>query len=207
MMSRSHFYRISILFFAVIFTFSFGACRSQTGGTPENLVVVSAPVTGRVRRVLVSEGTSVPDKAAILEIEVAANIPTTNAAANHNSPQIVPDSQAQSRSAEDDLQRASVELQRIEPLVASNNAPQSHLDAARAQYQQAQERLDRIRRQPPVVSQNITTSQSNSLPPGNKINEIIVAVPVPVAGNVRVISVKNGQTVKAGQPLATISIN
>jgi multidrug efflux pump subunit AcrA (membrane-fusion protein) len=184
---------------------SFSACRSETNGTTEGLIVVNAPITGQVRRVLVSEETNVPEKATLIEIAVVSNIPDSSANENRTSMPRTPDVQAQSRIAEEELQRASIELQRIEPLVAANNAPQSHLDAARAQYQQAQEKLDRLRRQPFTIPPTLNAPQGNVSTGSGAPKETIVAVPAPIAGNVRVINVRSGQFVKAGQAVATIS--
>ncbi|HEX8368267.1 MAG TPA: hypothetical protein VF604_06970 [Pyrinomonadaceae bacterium] len=204
-MSLNRFHRYFGLFLIFAAVFAAGACRSQTGGTPEGLVIINAPVTGKVRRVLVSEGANVQEKTSLIEITVVSNV--TRPAGDENR-QVPParNTQGEIRVAEEDLQQASVELQRIEPLVASGNAPQAHLDAARAQYQQAQERLDQLRRQAQSLPPNLTTRQENaSQQTSDAAKENIVAVPAPVAGNVRVISVRIGQSVKAGEPVATIS--
>ena len=182
-----------------------GACRTETSEAPEGLVVVNAPVAGKVLRVLVSEGTNVPEKAALIEIAVVSNVAGSAANENRRLPQNTPNAQTEIKSAEEDLQRASIELQRIEPLVTSGSAPQAHLDAARAQYQQAQERIDRLSRQPQNAPQSITAQKENAAEASSSSKENIVAVPAPASGNVRVISVRSGQFVKAGETIATIS--
>jgi biotin carboxyl carrier protein len=192
-----------------IAVFSGASCStsSENAVAPDGLVVVNATKAGTVKRILVNEETDV--KADTVLIEIAVPSVSTIPSANANRPQIQNETQNSGKAmsiAEDDLQRASVELQRIEPLVASNNAPQAHLDAARAQYQQAQERVDQLRRSAQNPLPSIALQQSNNIPAqSSQPAENIVAVRAPVAGNVRVISVRVGQQIKAQQPIATIS--
>ena len=47
--------------------------------------------------------------------------------------------------AENEVERTSVEVQRVESLVATNSVPQAQLDAARADFQKAQELLQNVR--------------------------------------------------------------
>lgn len=186
------------------------ACRSsgEDANTPAGLVVVNAAKTGIVKRILVREDMEIAENAVLIELAVPSNdnIP----AANINRPTADSPMQNQNKliaDAERELQRDSVELQRIEPLVASNSAPQAQLDAARAQYQQAQERLDQLRRAPPQNPQTNPGLQQNNGNFGQNTPSLenIFAVRAPVAGNVRVISARVGQSVKAGEPVATIS--
>ncbi len=183
------------------------ACGSsgENADTPPGLVVVNASRTGTVKRVLVSEDTEVAENAVLIEIAVPTN--NTNPPTNSNRPPVDNQMQNQGRAiadAEQQLQSAAVELQRIEPLVASDSAPQAQLDAARAVYQQAQERRDELRRSAqnpqinPVLPQSSINSEQNA-------PENIIAVRAPVAGNVRVLSTRIGQPVRAGEPIATIS--
>jgi multidrug efflux pump subunit AcrA (membrane-fusion protein) len=203
MWNSGEFYRILFLMLVAAAIAAAGACSSGINKTAENLVVVNAPATGKVRRVLVSEGTKVEANTPLFEISVISDVSRRTGNENLQTP-AAPNRQAQIRSAEEDLQRASVELARIEPLVASGNAPQAHLDAARAQYQQAQEKLDQLRRQtqtaPPDFKDRQNDGFSNAAPKEN-----IIVVSAPVEGNLRVISVRAGQTVKSGEPVATIS--
>lgn len=196
------------LFLAGILIFSGASCgsSSENAHAPDGLVVVNATKAGTIKRILINEETDVKENTVLLEIAVPSvnTIPSANA--NRPQPQNETQNPGKALStAEDDLQRASVELQRIEPLVTSGNAPQSHLDAARAQYQQAQERVDQLRRTAQNPPPNIVMQQSNNVPAqSSQQAENIVAVRAPVAGNVRVISVRVGQQVKAQQPIMTI---
>ena len=205
-MSLKKFYRVFSLLPIVIAMIVAGACRSETSDTPTGLIVINAPVAGKVQRILVSEGMSVQENTTLIEIRVLSNPPVSSGNGNQQIPQSAPNPQVEAKIAEEDLQRASVELQRIEPLVSTGGAPQAHLDAARAQYQQAQERLDQFRRNEQIIRTNPAMQPNNSnfgqsAPP----SENIIAVRAPVAGNLRVISARVGQIVKAGDPVATIS--
>jgi multidrug resistance efflux pump len=187
------------------------ACRSSgSGGKPAGLVVVNATATGVVRRVLASEGAAVNENAVLLEIAAQPQTPAAQ------QPQ-ADDSQARAQATsaiaqreiqtgEAELQRAAVEVQRLQPLVASGSASQAQLDAARAQYQQAQEKLQRAKDAAQSAQRNLIAQQgrAQSQPPP-KPTEQIIAVHVPSSGIVRVISVRAGQQVTAGQPVATIA--
>jgi multidrug resistance efflux pump len=198
---------LSLLFTGIVII-SGAACNSSgENATPAGLVVVNASRTGTVKRVLVKENMDVTVDTVLIEIAIPSNI--NGPTANTNRPPVGSPLQNQGKAiadAEQQLQSAAVEVQRIEPLVASGGAPQSHLDAARAQYQQAQERVDGLRRDAQNPQPNPALQQSNNnrgqhAPP----SENIVAVRAPVGGNVRVISVRIGQPVKAGETIATIS--
>lgn len=193
-------------FFLIGTAIGSAACRSsEEASAHAGLVVVNATKTGVVRRVLVREESEVTENTVLLEIAVPLNNPIL---INANRPPIENPARNQNKAiaeAERQLEQAAVETQRVELLVAANSAPQSQLDAARAQYQQAQERLDQLRRAPlPPINPN--SPQSNNIPAANAPpTETLVAVRAPVAGNVRVISARIGQTVEAGEPVATIS--
>jgi multidrug efflux pump subunit AcrA (membrane-fusion protein) len=102
--------------------------------------------------------------------------------------------------AEAEANRTLVELQRIEPLVKRGLASQAELDKARAQNQDAQDRLQRAREKAKSAEQ-----RRNEPPPGTVTSEEIVAVRAPAAGKIRQINVQAGQQVTAGQALATVS--
>ena len=101
--------------------------------------------------------------------------------------------------AEADANRASVELQRIEPLVKRGLASQAELDKARAQNQDAQARLQRARERAKSAVQ-----QRNEAQTAAGSNEQIVSVRAPTAGKIHQISVQAGQQVTAGQMLAKV---
>ncbi|HKP87038.1 MAG TPA: hypothetical protein VJZ26_13125 [Blastocatellia bacterium] len=187
------------------------ACRSSDDdGKPRGLVVVNATATGVVRRVLVSEGAPVGENAVIVEI---ATRPETPAAPEAGAD----DSQARARAAsataqkdiqavEAEVQRAAVEVQRVQQLVASGSASQAELDAARAQYQHAQEKLQRAKDAAQSAQRSLILQQGRAQPqPPAKPSEQITAVRVPSSGVVRVISVRAGDRVTAGQPIATVA--
>ena len=187
------------------------ACRSSdSGDRPRGLVVVNATATGVVRRVLASEGAAVNENAVILEIVAQPETPAAQ------QPQ-ADDSQARAQAAnaaaqraiqanEAEVQRAAVEVQRVTPLVASGSASQAELDAARAQYQQAQEKLQRAKDAAQSAQRNLIVQQGRAqAPPPPKPSEQIISVRVPSSGVVKVISVRAGQRVTEGQPIATIA--
>lgn len=201
-------YRLLILLLICVGVIAAESCRSSTEpDNAENLFVVNAPATGKVRRVLVSEGTEVAENAGIVEIVVASNAPvSTGGNPIERARQETQNTQAEIKAAEAELERASIEIQRVEPLVASNSAPAAQLDAARAQYQTAQDKLDSARRRGQTSQTDLAIRQGGNLASAAQTtNENIVVVRASAAGNVRVISASVGQTVKAGQPLATIT--
>jgi multidrug efflux pump subunit AcrA (membrane-fusion protein) len=180
------------------------ACGTKSGNGSEtaNLIVVNAPVAGEVRRVLVSENIAVDENAPIVEIAVR-NAPSDPAARKAPLPP-AENPRNEINEAQKEVERASVEVSRVEQLVASKAAPQSQLDAARADYQKAQEHLQQLQKKASTRSP-VNTEPVGNQPLDSQSGEKSVLVRVPAAGVVRVISVKRGQTVSAGQPLATIS--
>jgi multidrug resistance efflux pump len=185
------------------------AChKTDEGSGKSNLVEINAPVAGQVRRVLVREGAFVSDGTAIIEIAVR-----TPAAGSQTSQQ---DQQKQSRAAvetsvkeiaeaEADLQRALVEVQRAEQSVASGFGSQSEVDAARARFTLAQQRLDGLREKAQTARDNLTFQRGRSSSNSEAPREEIVTVRAPASGTVRAISSRIGQQVAQGQPLATLS--
>lgn len=211
--SVEHVRRLLGLLLLCLFVLAATACRSSSSGEkPRGLVVVNATATGIVRRVLASEGAAVNENAVILEIAEQPGAPAAE------QPQ-TDDSQARAQAAnavaqreikadEAEVQRAAVEVQRIQSLVASGAAAQAQLDAASAQYQQAQEKLQRAKDTAQSAQRNLIAQQGrvgSQSPP--KPNEQIISVRVPSSGIVRVISVRAGQRVTEGQPIATIASN
>lgn len=200
--------------------FACTACRSSNTNSPDassqGLVVVNAPAAGEVRRVLVSEGAAISEGAVIAEIAVRQETPNASTQTQNSDPQararsVAQAMQTQISAARAASERASIEVERMNALVASGAAPQPQLDAAQAQYQRAQEQLQRAQQgssnaaAPAAASQanNATGAQSATTAP----REQIIAARVTVAGTVSVIAVRAGQQVTAGQPLATIRTN
>ena len=188
------------------------ACRSSKTGnesSPYGIVVVSAPVTGEVRRVLVGEGVAVSRGAAIVEIAVPAESTVASQSEGVNSRSRaradVEAAQQELASAQAQVERAAVEVQRVTPLVASGSAPQAQLDAAQAQYQRAQERLQKAQGAVQSTTGRLVAQQGERGTDKRVPSEQLVAARVPVSGVVRAINARPGQQVTAGQPLATVS--
>jgi multidrug efflux pump subunit AcrA (membrane-fusion protein) len=198
---------------ALLLTLAGAACRSS--GTDDNdssgIVVVSAPAAGVVKRVLVSEGLKVASGAGIVEISLPAPAPPPEAPGE--SPQARAARTYQSANAEIDAARAEVvrheaEIQRLTPLVASGQASQGELDGERALYERAQQRLQRAQTAARdaqtglvVAQQPGAARQTNaSLPP----REQLVIANTTSGGVVTVISVRPGDRVTQGQPVATL---
>jgi multidrug resistance efflux pump len=177
-------------------------CRTSVN-EPTGNIILNAPVTGVVRRVLVVEGASVDKDVAIIEIGVQPEQASASQSSNKNSDRARAVRAAESNlaSAEGEANRTSAELRRIEPLVKRGLASQAELDKARAQSQDAQERLKlaRERAKDPDVNRN--------QPPAIASTEEIVAVRAPAAGTVRGINIHAGQMVTTGQQLATLVPN
>lgn len=185
------------------------ACGSKTDGDAAHLVVVTAPAAGEIRRVLVREGAPINVNATIVEIAPpTANQPAAPTAANSAAP---PNAQNDARqtvqAAEKELTRAAIAVSRMESLVASNSAPQAQLDAARADFERAQKRLQQIR----AAAQSAQTAAilrrgADAVPAAAATPpEKIIPVPAPTNGILSVISVRAAQKVRAGEPIATIS--
>jgi multidrug efflux pump subunit AcrA (membrane-fusion protein) len=187
-------------------------CRAKpasTKGELSNLIILSAPSSGIVQRVLVGEGVFVHGGAPVIEIAIdAPPVPATR----ERDVQREARAQAQAarkgtaRELQTEVERASVEVQRMESLVVQNGAPPAQLDAARAVYQQAQERLQQAQ-----AGGGSFPATSLNEPRGALAGENLAAqratafVRATASGNVRVVNVRAGQRVAAGQPVATIA--
>jgi multidrug resistance efflux pump len=184
------------------------ACRSSNRNeTPADLVIVKATAAGEVRRVLVSEGAAVNEGAPVIEIAVKVDAPADeqNKAEGQEQARAALDAaQREIADAEAEVSRTSVEVQRVESLVRAGAAPQAQLDAARAQYQQAQERVERVRDSARSAQTGIVSRQENRSSTTMQ-GERIIGVPAPASGTIRVISARVGQRVTAGQAIATMS--
>lgn len=196
--------------FAAVLCFAFAACggyrRGQTNETASNLVVLNAPANGTVRRVLVGEGVAVERGAPVIEIsvETAGATPVNNNSSSTRAR--TGDAPATIESLQREVERAAVEVARMESLVAANAAPPAQLDAARAVYQQAQERLQQARDGRAAMDRTIAQRENStaSVNANSPAREEIVYVRATTGGTVRVISIRAGQRVVVGQPLVTI---
>jgi multidrug resistance efflux pump len=192
------------------------ACQSQNGGSggdSSGVIIVNAPATGEVRRVLVREGMSVNEGAPIVEIAVRIEGQSAPPQAQAEDPQAraarnIQASQAETEAARADVVRKEVEMQRLTSLVATGDAPQAQLDGARAEFEQAQRRLQQAQSKAENAQTGLATarqqSQNSSAPAEKTFSEQIVTARASSAGTLSVINTKVGDRVTAGQPLATL---
>jgi multidrug resistance efflux pump len=198
---------------ALALTLAGVACRSSSSNDEDSsgIVVVSAPAAGEVRRVLVSEGVKVAEGAGIVEIALPA--PAAAPAPQGESPQARAARTYQSANAEIDAARAEVvrheaEVQRLTPLVAAGQASQGELDGERALYERAQQRLQRAQTAARdaqtglVVAQQPAANRQTTTQPAPR--EQLVTASTTSGGVVTVISVRPGERVTQGQPVATL---
>ena len=195
------------------------ACRSSTSNSDaDNIVVVNAPVAGKVKRVVVAEGVHVDRGAPLVEIAVETE-PISAASPKGPGLEARAAQSYQSADAEIEAARAEVvrheaEVGRLTPLVNSGEASPGQLDGERALYEQAQRRLTQAQqskrnaegallaaRQPNAEVRDQTSGVRADAPTPRE--QIVSAVAVS-PGTVAVINVRVGEVVKLGQPLATI---
>lgn len=193
----------------------FSACQSQTGGESSDargIIIVNAPATGEIRRVLVREGMTVNEGAPVVEIAVRVEGQSAPPAPEAEDPQAraartIQSSQAEVEAARADVVRKEVEVQRLSSLVATNDAPQAQLDGARAEFEQAQRRLQQAQSKAESAQTGLATARQqtqNSSTPVRTFSEQIVTAQASSAGTVSVINAKIGDRVTAGQPIATL---
>ena len=204
-----------LLTFILVSTLAGAACRSSGSGDNDSsgIVVVSAPASGVVKRVLVGEGVKVARGAGIVEIALPA--PAPEPAPRGESPQQRAARTYQSANAEIDAARAEVvrheaEVQRLTPLVASGQASQGELDGERSLYERAQQRLQRAQSAQRDAQTGLVVAQQPSANPQTNVQapppprEQLVTANTSSAGVVTVISVRPGERVTQGQPVATL---
>jgi biotin carboxyl carrier protein len=194
-----------------------GSSNSSDGGAARGIVVVNAPAAGEVRRVIAREGMVVNEGAPIVEIAVVTEgprpTPSPGESAESRAAGNFRAADAEIEAARAEVVRHDAEVRRLTPLVASGEAPQAQLDAERALYERAEQRLQqaqdakqraegdlRVARQP---GQNQTGTAAQPPPP----REQLVTAVASSAGTVSVVSVRVGDRVQAGQPLATLRAN
>lgn len=190
----------------------FGGDESDTKGGG-GVVVVNAPAAGEVRRVFVSEGVSIAEGEAVIEIVVRTEVRGVPQAQGED-PQAVARrnigaAQSEIEAARAEVVRTEVEMQRLTPLVASGEAPQGQLDGARADYDRAQQRLQRATSAAQGAQSGLVAARQqqtrNSAPPvTTATTEQVVLARASTGGVVSAVSARPGDRVKAGQPLATL---
>ncbi|MER3429317.1 MAG: hypothetical protein C4334_14735 [Pyrinomonas sp.] len=173
---------------------------------PADLIVVRAPASGEVHRVLVSEGVEVNANAPVIEIVVRRERHEKAVNGNEQSGAAMRFRSAQNEveAARAEVVRHEAEIQRLAPLVAAGQMPASQLDAERALYEQAQRRLQRAQEAERASVSALAIEQRSPVTNEQAVTEEVVVARAPSAGTVRVISVKPGQRVGAGQPIATL---
>ena len=194
------------------------ACGAGSSGGDESaargVVVVNAPAAGVVRRVIAREGVAVAEGAPIVEIVVQAEGPAptptpgesaeTRAAGNFKS------ADAEIEAARAEVVRHDAEVRRLTPLVASGEAPQAQLDGERALYERAQQRLRQAEDAKQRAEGELRAARSQpraTAPSAPPPREQLLSAVASSAGTVSVVSVKVGERVKAGQPVATLRAN
>lgn len=206
--------RIALYAFALLTLAAFsGACQSreESGSETRGIIVVNAPATGEVRRVLVREGMVVNKDAPIIEISVRVEVPNTPQTQTED-PQARAARNIQASKAEVDAARAEVvrtevEVQRLTPLVASGQATQAELDGARALYERAQQRFQKAQDSARDAQTGLVAARQQSLNSPNATpapSEQTVVARATSSGTVSVVSAQVGEHVVAGQPLATL---
>jgi multidrug resistance efflux pump len=189
------------------------ACR-RGGETAQGIVVVNAPAAGEIRRVLAREGMEVTKGQPIAEIAIdspgESAITTTPEEKQTSQPGNFEQLTSQIEAARTEVVRREVEVQRLTPLVSAGQASQPDLDAARFQYQRAQQQLQTLK----TAAQQ---SQARLAAEQQRPRDSSLAVPLPTqqliiarasaAGTVSALSAQSGERVTAGQPIATIRVS
>ena len=118
--------------------------------------------------------------------------------------------QGEIETARADVVRAEVEVQRLQPLVASGQASQGELDGARAVYERAQQRFQSAQNAAQSAQSGLIAARqqqmngTNGLAPAATPAEQTIYARATSAGRVAVINVRVGERVTEGQPLATL---
>ncbi|MDT7543655.1 MAG: hypothetical protein QOE33_3559 [Acidobacteriota bacterium] len=185
-------------------------CRSRAANDSAGVIVVNAPASGEVRRVLVGEGARVGEGATIVEIAVrdesaiAQTQPTDDPQAR--AARSVTTAQTEIEAARAEVVRTQVEVQRLAPLVSAGQASQGELDGANALYNRAQQRLQRAQESAQGAQSGLIAARQPGATSATQVipAERIVAARATSAGTVSVVSARVGERVTMGQPLATL---
>ena len=190
------------------------ACQSKAirnEAESRGIIVVNAPSAGEVRRVLVREGVSVGVGDPVVEIVVrseARSEPTHAEDPLARAGRNIGAAQGEVEAARAEVVRTEVEVGRLTPLVASGDAPQGQLDGARADYERAQQRFRQAQSAAQSAQSGLVAARQQPRTPNSSSapapSEQIVTARATSAGTVSAVSVRAGQNVTAGQPLATL---
>jgi multidrug efflux pump subunit AcrA (membrane-fusion protein) len=190
------------------------SCRrsgSASNGPGAGIIVLNAPASGQVKRILVPEGVRVNAGAPVIEIAVR-----NEASAGEQKPGETRENQAvrnykaadaEIEAARADAVRHGAEVDRLTPLVASGEVSSAQLDGERALYEKAQRRLQQAQEAKKSAETGLMTARQpdqNQSPGTTTPREALVSAVATSAGTVAVIAVRVGDQVKAGQPLATL---
>lgn len=207
--------RVAIIALAFVMLGAAACSRSSSETTTSDsrgIIVVNAPATGEVRRILVSEGVAVGAGTPIVEIAVQTEMPVATPSpgesAEARAARSFKSADAEIEAARAEAVRHDAEVQRLTPLVASGEASAAQLEGERALFEQAERRLQQAQeakrnaeggllaaRQPGPNQESATVSASR---------EKLVNATASSAGTVSVINARVGERVKEGQPLATL---
>lgn len=207
----------AILVLTAFLLITASACRSTSSdqGSASSIIVVNAPATGVVRRVLVAEGVHVEAGAPILEIGVLNETqvvkPSPGESAESVAVRNLKSAGTEIEAARAEVVQHEAEVNRLTPLVASGEASQAQLDGERALYERAQQRLQKAQESERSAQSGLLAarqpgaSQPNTGPAPARPAEQIIAAQTSSAGTVRVINARVGQRVTMGQALVTLS--
>jgi multidrug efflux pump subunit AcrA (membrane-fusion protein) len=190
------------------------ACSRTTdnGSANEgNVIVVNAPATGVVKRILVAEGVRVNAGTPIIEITSQADVPAVGQkpveSAEGQAVRNYKTADSEIEAARAEAVRHEAEVARLTPLVASGEASQGQLDGERGLYEQAQRRLQKAQEAKRIAEGGLIAARQPGQVQGNKSPAIqgrVVPALTTSAGIVSVIGVRVGEQVKVGQALATL---
>lgn len=203
--------RRACLFLTIVLLLTGVACSSAKDGdntTAPGIIVVNAPATGEVKRILTPEGVHVNPGTPVVEIAVQNDTVATTAKPGENAEaQAVRNykaADAEIEAARAEAVRHGAEVERLTPLVASGQASQGELDGERALYEGAQRRLQQAQEAKRNAEAGLLAARQPGLNRGNISTPQTVSAVATSAGTVAVISVRVGDKVKIGEPLATI---
>jgi multidrug resistance efflux pump len=201
-----------VLLFLLLALLIATSCRSTTENkntSDAGIIVVNAPATGIVKRILVAEGVHVNSGAPVVEIAVqneSASLgqkPAENAEGQAVRSYKAADAEIEAARAE--AVRHGAEVDRLTPLVASGEASQGQLDGERALFEKAQRRLQQAQEAKKLAEGGLISArqpnQANNVPAPRQASVSAVATS---PGTVSVIAVRVGERVIVGQPLATL---
>jgi multidrug efflux pump subunit AcrA (membrane-fusion protein) len=212
--SRSRNRGATVYAFALAALVLCAACQSsgvRNESEARGIIIINAPATGEVRRVLVREGMTINEGTPIVEIAVRTEAPSATPSQTED-PQArarrtIGATQGEIEAARAEVVRTEVEMQRLTPLVASGEAPQGQLDGARADYERAQQRFQRAQSASQNAQSGLVAARQqsqNSARTSVAPSEQIVVASASSAGTVSAVSARVGDRVNAGQPLATL---